>query len=225
MIPDLDVMTGALRLIVAVGLAAAIGLERELSAQEAGLRTHILVGLGSCLFVIVGVYAWADLGVAGAGEISIDPGRIVSYVVSGIGFLGAGAILKEGLTVTGLTTAASLWVTAAIGVASGVGNFGLAAVTTLIVLASLWPLRHISKVAQARRRSALRIHVRLPAAARTAAVVARLEDVDATVTSIAIHESTDERRLDILVATRRSSAELIDAICSADGVLSASVAD
>jgi putative Mg2+ transporter-C (MgtC) family protein len=132
-----------LRLGVAAGLGAAIGVERELRDREAGLRTHMLVALGAALFTVVSAYGFAD--VIGRGDPNVverlDPSRIAAQVVSGIGFLGAGAIIRQGLSVRGLTTAASLWIVAAIGMAAGAGMYAAAAIGTVIVLFSLGPLR------------------------------------------------------------------------------------
>jgi len=111
---------------MAVLLGAAIGLEREISAQPAGLRTHMMVCLGAALFTLVG-----------ADAVHTDPTRIAAQVVTGIGFLGAGAILRSGPTVRGLTTAASLWVTAAIGLAVGMRQWYAAGFTTGLALVVL----------------------------------------------------------------------------------------
>ena len=120
-----------LRLALAAVLGGAIGLEREFHRKPAGLRTNMLISLGSALFAILSV----ELG-AGAGS----PDRIAAQVVTGIGFLGAGAILRTGENVHGLTTAATIWVNAAIGMAAGLGSYTVATVSaaiTLIVLALL----------------------------------------------------------------------------------------
>ena len=120
-----------LRLALAVALGGAIGLEREYHHKPAGLRTNMLIALGSALFSILSV----QLG-AGAGS----PDRIAAQVVTGIGFLGAGAILRSGENIHGLTTAATIWVNAAIGMAAGLGSYTVAAVSaaiTLVVLALL----------------------------------------------------------------------------------------
>jgi putative Mg2+ transporter-C (MgtC) family protein len=118
-----------IQIVVAAGLGAAVGFERELSAQPAGLRTHMLVSLGAALFTI-----------AGAQFTDGDPTRVAAQVVTGIGFLGGGAILREGMSIRGLTTAASLWVAAALGLAIGLRSYlaGVAAmVLTVIVLAAI----------------------------------------------------------------------------------------
>lgn len=115
------------KLGVAFLLSSAVGLERELRQKSAGLRTHTLVGVGSALFTLVSQY-----GFAGMSDADLDPSRIAAQVVSGIGFLGAGIIFVRSDAVRGLTTAAAVWVTAAIGMAAGAGLPLLAAATTLI---------------------------------------------------------------------------------------------
>ena len=120
-----------LRLALAAGLGGAIGLEREFRRKPAGLRTNMLIALGSALFSILSV----ELGTA-AGS----PDRVAAQVVTGIGFLGAGAILRSGESIHGLTTAATIWVNAAIGMAAGLGAYAAAAggaTLTLVVLALL----------------------------------------------------------------------------------------
>lgn len=122
----------ALRLVVATVLGAAIGWERERKNHPAGLRTHMLVCLGACLVMVVST----EMAFMYAG-FPTDPTRIAAQVVSGIGFLGAGTILREGLTIRGLTTAASLWLAAALGLAAGAGMYLVAVLTTGIGLATL----------------------------------------------------------------------------------------
>lgn len=113
-----------LRLVVAVFVGALIGYERERKGKPAGVRTHGMVCLGAALFTVVSLYGFGTVG---------DPTRVAAMVVSGIGFLGAGAILHQRESVHGLTTAASLWVTAAMGLAVGVGMFAMSLVTTILV--------------------------------------------------------------------------------------------
>jgi putative Mg2+ transporter-C (MgtC) family protein len=117
-----------LRLFLSAFMAAAIGIEREIHRRAAGLRTHILVALGSTLFMMTSIEVASAYGVAGQA----DPSRIAAGVVTGIGFLGAGAIIRYGSSIKGLTTAASIWVVAAIGLAVGAGVYWAAAVTTAL---------------------------------------------------------------------------------------------
>lgn len=121
-----------MRLSVAAFLGGVVGLERQQRHKSAGLRTHILVSLGSCLIMLISYKLYAGV----QGLTNADPARLAAQVVSGIGFLGAGTIMKEGLTIKGLTTAASLWVVAGVGLAVGAGYYvGAVATTVLSVLA------------------------------------------------------------------------------------------
>jgi mg2+ transporter-C family protein len=131
-----------LRLFVAAILGGVIGLEREYRAKEAGFRTHFLVALGSGLFMILSQFGFDD--VLGHYElVSLDPSRIASQVVTGIGFIGAGTIIFQKHVVRGLTTAAGLWVTSAIGMTAGAGMYVLSIATTVLVLLCLEALYFI----------------------------------------------------------------------------------
>ena len=112
-IPNLDLWEVALRLAVAAALTGAVGLERELRERAAGLRTHMLVGVGSALFTIISAYAWGDFIFDRTQGTAFDPTRIAAQIVTGIGFLGAGVIIRQGLSIRGVTTAAGLWGTSA----------------------------------------------------------------------------------------------------------------
>jgi len=140
-VPTLAGWDSLLRLLVAAALGGAIGVEREIRDREAGIRTHLLVSLGSALFTIVSAYGFHAFLTSGDNVVRADPTRIAAQIVTGIGFLGAGAIIREGLSVRGLTTAGSLWVVAAIGMASGAGYYWPAVVTTALTIFALWPLR------------------------------------------------------------------------------------
>src|SRR5689334_23853117 len=126
-------------MLLAAVLGAAIGLEREIHEHPAGMRTHLLVSLGSAVFTELSIYGF-EFPSGPNGAVATDTSRVAAQVVSGIGFLGAGAILKYGTSIRGLTTAASLWTTAAVGMAAGAGEWVIAAVGTLIIIVSLWPL-------------------------------------------------------------------------------------
>lgn len=129
------------RVLLAIAAGAAIGLERELSAQPAGLRTHMLLSLGACLFSLTGLHF-------GAG----DPSRLAAQVASGVGFLGAGVILRDRFRVKGLTTAASLWVAAALGVSAGAGAYEAGAMITVASLVVLVGLKWVEEVTLRRHR-------------------------------------------------------------------------
>ncbi|MEI7543009.1 MAG: MgtC/SapB family protein [bacterium] len=129
----IDVMTVTdmtLRVIMIVLLAGIVGFDRELRHKPAGTKTHILVGLGSTIFTIMSIYFYIEF----SGKTQVDPSRIAAQIVTGIGFLGAGTILRFGGSVIGLTTAASLWSVAGIGVAVGAGNYYLAALSTAVIM-------------------------------------------------------------------------------------------
>ena len=140
-IPTLGWDDNLFRLGLAAVLGGAIGFERELREREAGLRTHLLVCVGSALFTIISAYGFHDFLTSGDQVVRTDPTRIAAQVVTGIGFLGAGAIIRQGLSIRGLTTAATLWVSAAIGMAAGAGYYPGAIIGTVITLVALWPLR------------------------------------------------------------------------------------
>ena len=163
--PDVTTIDMSLRLLAAAGLGAALGLERELNAQPAGFRTHLLVSLGAALFTVSGTVV---------GD--ADPSRVAAQVVTGIGFLGAGAILREGGSVKGLTTAASLWVTAAVGLACGFGSLLVALVATSIALAALVALKRLERGVFPQRRGRV-VELRLDGEGALADVAARSREV------------------------------------------------
>ncbi|NKF20856.1 MgtC/SapB family protein [Solimonas marina] len=147
-----------LRLLLAALLGSLIGFERERLSWAAGLRTHMLVCVGSALIMIVSAHGFEE--VRNADHVSYDPSRMASLVVSGIGFLGAGSILLRGEVIRGLTTAASLWATAALGLAAGAGMYVEAAAATLIVLFILAVLKPLERrIFQPQRHHQLRLHV------------------------------------------------------------------
>lgn len=126
-----DILKIFLRLILAGLLAGAIGFEREMNSKEAGVRTHFLVGIGSALFMIVSKYGFYDL--LSHQSIGLDPSRIAAQVVSGIGFLGAGTIIRNKGSIKGLTTAASIWAVACVGLAIGMGFYTISIISALII--------------------------------------------------------------------------------------------
>ncbi|WP_407690378.1 MgtC/SapB family protein [Salimicrobium halophilum] len=132
------------RLIVALLLSGMIGFERELKRHSAGFRTHILVGVGACIMMLLSLYGFEDY-IQKYDNIRFDPARIPSYVISGIGFLGAGTIIVNGGTIRGLTTAASIWTVAGIGLVVGAGMYDVAVLTTVLVLLSLIVLNNVEE--------------------------------------------------------------------------------
>src|SRR5687767_3439793 len=133
----------AFRLIAALAAGGLIGLERSHRGRPAGFRTHALVCLASSLLMLVTVYETHWMPDSTTARVVIDPTRMAQGIMTGIGFLGAGAIIKEGFTVRGLTTAASIWITAAIGILTGVGFYFAAVVGTLLALGTLSLFRWI----------------------------------------------------------------------------------
>jgi putative Mg2+ transporter-C (MgtC) family protein len=197
-VPDITTWEIVLRLAAAAALGGAIGIERELREREAGFRTHLLVSLGAALFTLISAYAWTDFTFSQADGVTFDPTRIAAQVVTGIGFLGAGAIIRQGLSVRGLTTAATLWIVAAIGMACGAGFYWAAVVGTVIALISLWPLRVVSRRLldrPHRRQLAVELRRGRPAAPTLGA----LEELGLMIESFAIADADDHRRIDLAV--------------------------
>ena len=181
-----------LRILAAAAIGGVIGLEREIAGHPAGLRTHISVGLGSALFGVVSAFGFNHFNVPRNDTIfQVDVTRIASQIVVGIGFLGGGAILKEGATVRGLTTAASLWVTAAVGLAIAMGSWLPALATTGALLGSFvilrYPRRWIrANLAQKREQVVLRLSQGAEAG-RVIGVISGLAGV--TVRSISVRDT------------------------------------
>ena len=216
--PDLGTWDALLRLFVAAVLGGAIGLERELRDQEAGFRTHLLVSLGACVFTLVSAYAWTDWRFSTPEGIVFDPTRIAAQIVTGIGFLGAGAIIVRGISVRGLTTAATLWVVAAIGMAAGTAYYTVAFGATALVLVSLGPLRIVSKRMVSRvRPEEAELAVKLVPDGVAANVLARVEEVGGTIQTV---EFGDERTVDIVLraARRVESARVAEEVAKLDDV-------
>lgn len=195
---------GAGELLLRIGLAAflggAIGLERELREREAGLRTHMLVSVGAAVFTLVSAYAWRDFRFSTPEGIVFDPTRIAAQIVTGIGFLGAGAIIRQGLSVRGLTTAATLWVVAAIGMAVGAGYYSAATFSTAVVLVSLWPLRIAAHRVVTRIRPDERgLEVELRRDASPAALLEAIERLGGRVDRYQLDDERDRRRVALQV--------------------------
>src|SRR5699024_3005262 len=136
---DTDFPLIAGRVLLALVLSGLIGFERELKNHSAGFRTHILVGVGACLMMVLSLHGFEDYIAKyyDVANIRFDPSRIPAYVISGIGFLGAGTIIVYGGTIRGLTTAASIWIVAGLGLIVGIGMYSIAVFTTFIILLSL----------------------------------------------------------------------------------------
>jgi putative Mg2+ transporter-C (MgtC) family protein len=216
-IPALGWDDDLLRLAVAAGLGGLIGFERELRDREAGFRTHILVCVGSALFTIVSAYGFRGFLNSGDAVIRADPTRIAAQIVTGIGFLGAGAIIRQGLSVRGLTTAATLWVAAAIGLASGAGYYSGAVIATVVTLLALWPFRLLAyRVVERVRPEEQRLLVELTPQTSVASLIGELEREHANVQTIDVQDEPDRRVVTLTLDT--PSRHLIAAVSDLDFV-------
>lgn len=180
----------ALRLVLALVLGGLIGLERELSDHPAGFRTHIGVAMGAALFGILSGYGFAQFDASrSVTNFQVDPTRVASQIVVGVGFLGGGAIIKSGATVKGLTTASSLWVTAAIGLGCALGAYRPTLVATGLMLLTLVLLRGPGHWLRSRVRARETVVVHMHKDADTSAVVRALGELDGiTVQSLTVRE-------------------------------------
>src|SRR5438067_7438520 len=212
-IPTLTWPHVLLRLSVAAGLGGAIGLERELRERGAGLRTHLVVCVGSALFTLVSAYAFVGP--------RVDQTRIAAQIVSGIGFLGAGAIIRQGLSVRGLTTAATLWLVAAIGMASGAGYYSAALISTIGALFVLGPLRIVAFRFVRRFRPEIdRLLVEIPAGGSPGTVIEAIEQRGGRVVGLEIEQDGDRRNIAADVELRGIEAPRIVAdVGGVEGVL------
>jgi putative Mg2+ transporter-C (MgtC) family protein len=203
----LDLM---LRLLVALILGAVVGLERERQERAAGLRTVTMVSLGSCLFTIVGAYGFPNT----------DPSRVAAQIVTGIGFLGAGTIFLRKDLVRGLTTAATIWAVAAIGMAAGTSQYIVAVFTTLLILSVLMVLKPIEKRFFKRPSEAL-VSVVVPRGeSEIERVRAALAAIGAFPMSIRIHElnDTDDRlEIDVGLPAHRTTSDLLRQLRTIEG--------
>ncbi|MFL6010609.1 MAG: MgtC/SapB family protein [Gaiellaceae bacterium] len=221
-IPSLTWDEELLRVVVAAALGGAVGLERELREREAGFRTHMLVAVGSALFTLVSAYGFREFLVGGGSVIRADPTRIAAQIVTGIGFLGAGAIIRQGLSVRGLTTAATLWVVAAIGLASGAGYYSAAVITTLVALVSLWPLRIAAHVVTSRfRAETRRLVAQLPSGESPGPLISELERLGGRVRSLDISHEADRRTaiVDVTLPHGADAPALVASLADVEHVL------
>jgi putative Mg2+ transporter-C (MgtC) family protein len=217
-LPTLESWEAFLRLAIAAALGAAVGFERELRDREAGMRTHLLVSLGAALFTIVSAYGFEGFLGSGDPVIRADPTRIAAQIVTGIGFIGAGAIIREGVSVRGLTTAGSLWVVAAIGMAAGAGYYWPAVAGAALTIFALWPLRAVAhRLVQQVRPEEARLFLELAPAHGLEPLLQELgpvhsvdvkEEADRRIVQVELSRALDEREvariadLDYVIAVR-----------------------
>jgi putative Mg2+ transporter-C (MgtC) family protein len=183
----------------------------------------MLVGVGAALFTIVSAYGWGDFGFSNRAGVVFDPTRIAAQVVTGIGFLGAGAIIRQGFTVRGLTTAASLWIVAAIGMAAGAGFYSAALIATGIVLVGLGPFRWLEGGTTVRRfrRGGRQLEVELEREHSIGAPLAVIDGKRVRVSRVQFEDERDRRKLSIELDVPLGAAEerLVEELASLEGVL------
>jgi putative Mg2+ transporter-C (MgtC) family protein len=181
------------------------------------MRTHLLVAVGCALFTVLSIYGF-EVSVPGAS--AVDPSRVAAQIVTGIGFLGAGAILKYGTSIRGLTTAASLWATAAIGIAAGTGQWILGLVGTAIVLFSLWPLSRVARAIRLRNDRTIRMRVRMASLEGLADISMVLVRERARIEGVQTVKKDDrfELELDLRLADTAKPDAVITAIHGVQGV-------
>jgi putative Mg2+ transporter-C (MgtC) family protein len=220
-VPDLSWAEMLLRVALAGALGGAIGFERELRDREAGFRTHLLVAVGSALFTLVSAYGFSDFRYGQGTGITLDPTRIAAQIVTGIGFLGAGAIIRQGISIRGLTTATTLWIAAAIGLAAGAGYYSAAVASTAVVLFALWPLRIAAhRLVQAIRPEEGRLSVELDPHGSAVQLLHILEENGVRVQALEIEEAAESRLVGVTaeMPSMERTAVVLDAVKSLEEV-------
>lgn len=212
-----------LRLVTATVLAGLVGLDREHRRSAAGLRTHALVGMSACLLMIASAFGFADiLGTPGVG---LDPSRIAAQIVTGIGFLGAGTIIAHGDSVRGLTTAASIWTVAAIGIAVGGGMYRAAVLGTALTLILLLVLRPIERRFDARWRKQTISALYDPQLVSPEVVLGALRRANLNVIGLSVEAEGDTGKDQIEITLLQSGdavlANALEIVAQLDGVESA----
>lgn len=201
------------RLLMAAVLGAAVGFEREVHGHPAGMRTHLLVSLGSAAFTVLSI-----VGFGPTGSPSLDPSRVAAQVVSGIGFLGAGAIIKDGFSVRGLTTAASLWATSSVGMAAGAAQYVIAVAAAGIILISLWPLRRVADRVHGIEKELLQLRIQVTGLGTIAEVSRLLTEHQVEILSIET-EAEGEHGFVVEIGVRvRAAARLPAALARIQGL-------
>ena len=213
-----------LRLVLSCVLGGIIGYERQSRRKSAGLRTNVLVCLGSCLIMVMSIALYQNV----EGKTNADPARLAAQVVSGIGFLGAGAIMKEGLSVTGLTTAARLWVVAGVGLAVGAGYYSGALISTALVFVTLGSLSRLDDWVDHEKNLSLNIHT-IDRPGQLMRISRCLEDLQLRVRGVKVKadedelEDTGERSMyiDLEIFNKQGikSIIIVDAVRQIDGVI------
>ena len=216
------------RLVLACVLGGVIGYERQSRRKSAGLRTNMLVCLGSCLVMLLSQQLYREV----EGLTNADPARLAARVVSGIGFLGAGAIMKEGLTVTGLTTAACLWVVAGVGLAAGAGYYSGALIATALVFVTLGSLSRLDEWVDHEKNFSLSIYT-VDKPGQVMKISSCLEDLQLRIRGIKLKAGEDEVdlsgekllyiNLEIYNKQGVKGGVIVDAVRQIDGVHSVDI--
>lgn len=216
------------RLVLACVLGGVIGYERQSRRKSAGLRTNMLVCLGSCLVMLLSQQLYREV----EGLTNADPARLAAQVVSGIGFLGAGAIMKEGLTVTGLTTAACLWVVAGVGLAAGAGYYSGALIATALVFVTLGSLSRLDEWVDHEKNFSLSIYT-VDKPGQVMKISSCLEDLQLRIRGIKLKAGEDEVdlsgekllyiNLEIYNKQGVKGGVIVDAVRQIDGVHSVDI--
>ncbi|WP_163582574.1 MgtC/SapB family protein [Gracilibacillus saliphilus] len=195
---DAEFVESVTKLMISLFLSGLIGFEREVNKHSAGFRTHILVGVSSCLMMLLSVNGFQHF-IENYQNIQFDPARIPSYVISGIGFLGAGTIIVHGGTIRGLTTAASIWAVAGLGLIVGIGMYKEALVTTLIILISLVVLNKFEKRLH-RKSHHIVFEVKLSKGKNTSTFLNRVQSFPIEIREFDIsNESTDTTKIKMYI--------------------------
>jgi putative Mg2+ transporter-C (MgtC) family protein len=199
---DLDLVDALARVGLAGILGAAVGFERDLNGHLAGMRTHALVASGAALFTLAGAYGFSDF----EKSANVDPMRVAAQIVSGIGFIGAGVIIRDGGSVRGVTTAAALWASSALGLACGAGEYTAAAAGLAVVLASLVALRAVRDrglVVLGAERNSLEVTYER-GHGTLVPIIDAIERAGATVEGLHVHDDGESRHLRLRVRGGRS---------------------
>lgn len=214
---ELGVFVDAGRLFIAAILSGLVGFEREVHLKAAGFRTHMLVGTGAALFTLLSINAFGSRS---------DPARVAAQIVTGIGFLGAGAIFKEGASVKGLTTAAGLWTVAAIGMAAGAGSLLLAVVATAVVLLVLFGLQIIDATLRRRQyRHFVTVEVILDDAANFSKVWKTATKIDPSAEDVAFQRHGDVGGVMRMSVDAGRAETLVELLSTQEGVAQAELAE
>jgi putative Mg2+ transporter-C (MgtC) family protein len=214
---DLSELEIVLRLLLAAGLGAAIGVEREADGKDAGLRTHLILALGAAVFGVVSVGGWDDFITSGRTNVQVDVTRVASYVAAGIGFIGGGAILKQAGSVKGLTTAASLWIAAAVGLAAGVGLWMAAVTGTFVALLSLVALRPLRNVLRRMAGNETTLTVVIRKGASPSSVLREIEEAGITPAHVKIGPGQSNDSVEVVAEYEGNDPAVVGALAARVG--------